>query len=443
VRERLSTLALALAALGLFVTLFVHGGAPSGSDASVPTSVDRQDNGLLGALTWLKEEGVRTRAVRERFTSLPQMRDLPARGNLLIVMLPAALPFGNEEATALDRWLRQGNTLLVLAALSDRPAWARASGVLDSDLHLLTGLETERVRPERAASARAGRAAPQRSGGDARKESGGDSVAALVRAARPLLKPRRDTLVPNRSQRYLEEVRAVAGLSDYQPYRWKLKLPRDDFPLCLAHVAASGSCGLWLLADGDGSIVVSGLGSPFTNRALGEADNARLLANFVRESVGAAGAVLFDDEHQGLTDAYDPDKFYRDRRLYLTLGIIAAVWLVWVVGGTRLTAPAAPPPAQGEADLVRVTGAFLARVLRPSAAARRMYEHFFERLRRTLREPTLDPSPYWDWLEANPRLARADVAQLRAWYADAYSDTRVPLVRLHNLIVRTEMQIAA
>jgi hypothetical protein len=35
------------------------------------------------------------------------------------------------------------------------------------------------------------------------------------------------------------------------------------------------------------------------------------------------------------------------------------------------------------------------------------------------------------------------VAQLRAWYADAYSDTKVPLMRLHNLIVRTEMQIAA
>ncbi|HEY2276372.1 MAG TPA: hypothetical protein VGH61_12785, partial [Steroidobacteraceae bacterium] len=171
--------------------------------------------------------------------------------------------------------------------------------------------------------------------------------------------------------------------------------------------------------------------------------NARLLANLVRASVAADGAVLFDDQHQGLSDTYDPESFYRDRRLYLTLGILAAVWLTWVLGGTRLAAPAAPPPPQGEADLVRATGSFLARVLRPSAVARRMFEHFFQRLRRTLREPTLDPSPYWDWLENNPRLARADVAQLRAWYADAYSDTRVPLTRLHNLIVRTEMQVVA
>src|SRR5215469_5749696 len=122
---------------------------------------------------------------------------------------------------------------------------------------------------------------------------------------------------------------------------------------------------------------------------------------------------------------------------------MTAVWLAWVVGGTRLTAPAAPPPPQGEADLVRATGAFLARVLRPSAAARRMFEHFFRRLQPTLREPTLDPSAYWEWLESNPRLARADVAQLREWYTAAWSDSRVPVARLHNLIVRTEMQIAA
>ena len=426
-QERLTTLTLALAALLVFLTLFVHAEGPPGTGVSLPTSADREQNGLLGALRWLSEEGVRTRAVRERFTTLARWRDLPARGNLLIVNLPAAVPFRSDEAAALDRWLHQGNTLLVLAALSDRPAWARDRGVLESDLHLVTGLELESAHP-----ARLGRGA-----------SGDDTAAGLARATRLMLKPQRDTLRPNGAHRYLEGVGSLAGFSDYVPRRWKLGLPRDRFPLCLAHVAVSGGCGLWLLADGDSTIVLSSFGSLLSNRALGEGDNARLLANLVRTSVAADGAVLFDDQHQGLSDTYDPDRFYRDRRLYLTLAILAAVWLVWVLGGTRLAAPAAPPPAQGEADLVRATGSFLARVLRPSAAARRMFEHFFQRLRRTLREPTLDLSPYWDWLENNPRLARADVAQLRAWYADAYSDSKVPLMRLHNLIVRTEMQIAA
>jgi hypothetical protein len=35
------------------------------------------------------------------------------------------------------------------------------------------------------------------------------------------------------------------------------------------------------------------------------------------------------------------------------------------------------------------------------------------------------------------------VQQLKDWYAQAYSDRRVPLTRLHNLIVRTERQLAA
>ena len=434
-RERLTTLALALAALLVFTTLFVHVEGPPGPGASAPTSVDREANGLLGALTWLKEEGVRVRAMRERFTALSRMHDLPARGNLLVVTLPAATPFRRDEATVLDDWVGRGNTLIILAALSDRPAWARDRGTLDSDLHLLSGFELESQTGARRTQAKNARGA--------RRDTDGEAASQVAQAVRLLLKPQRDTLLPNRAQHYLADVHAVAGFSDYPPHRPKLELPRGAFPLCLAHVEPSGACGLWLMSAGSGSILLSGFSSLFANRALGEADNARLLANLVRDSVAAGGAVLFDDEHQGLSDTYDPDKFYRDRRLYLTLAILAAVWLVWVVGGTRLAAPAAPPPAQGEADLVRATGSFLARVLRPAAAARRMFEHFFLRLRRTLREPTLDPSPYWDWLENNPRLARADVAQLRAWYADAHSDTRVPLARLHNLIVRTERQIAA
>src|SRR2546430_10180775 len=84
-----------------------------------------------------------------------------------------------------------------------------------------------------------------------------------------------------------------------------------------------------------GTVIVSGFGSLFGNRALGLADNARLLADIVTATVRPKGAVLFDDEHQGLAAAYDPAKFYNDPRLYGTIGVLAAVWLRWVLGGTR------------------------------------------------------------------------------------------------------------
>jgi hypothetical protein len=157
--------------------------------------------------------------------------------------------------------------------------------------------------------------------------------------------------------------------------------------------------------------------------------------------LGPRGAVIFDDEHQGLTDAYDPARFYGDARLYSTIGVVAAVWLVWVLGGTRLRVPLPGLAAPREAELVRASGGFLARVLRPAAAARRMLEHFFRRAGARSRQAGASPEPPWELLEHHPRVARADYRQLREWYRAAHSSGRVPLTRLHNLLLRIERQL--
>jgi hypothetical protein len=447
VRERLTTLGLALAALLLFLTLFLRRGDFDAHAVPEPTSIERGDNGLLGAMTWLREEGVRTVSLRERFGSLAQRHDLPAAGNLLIVTLPAVTSFRNDEAVALDQWIRNGNTVLVLAAIADRPAWARERNVLDKDLQLLTGVEIElvpardhlRVKPppqSPGAVADKGKAPPPR------QHDAEGATERIVEAVQTLAKPQRNTLVPNRPHRFLDNVKAAYAVSDYAPRTWIVKLPRDGFLLSLAHVSEDGEGVLWVLPDGPGTVIVSGFGSVFSNRALGQGDNARLLANIVAAAVAPEGAVLFDDEHQGLSASYDPAKFYKDRRLYATLGCLVLVWLVWILGGTKLRMPPPRAPAPREEDLVRTSGTFLARVLRPAAAARRMFELFFLRLRAS-RRATADPAPPWDWLEQHPRVARSDITQLKEWYAQAYSDRRVPLTRLHNLIVKTERQLAA
>jgi uncharacterized protein DUF4350 len=422
-RERLITLACALAALLLFATLFLRGGGAGEQRAAPPTTLERHGNGLLGAKSWLAGEGVRSLSLRERFDTLAKRHDLAARGNLLLVSLPVVTPVQQAEARALGEWLRAGNTLLVLAALADRPDWGAAGGrSVHADLQLLTGLDFDTVRVHSTRPA---------------------AVVRAFDASRPLRPPQRGTLIANRPHPLLRDVHEAIALSDYPPQSWTVHLPRDGFVLALAKQRESGEGVLWLRPAGSGSILVSGFASLFSNRALGLADNARLLGNIVALTVGAGGAVLFDDEHQGLASAYDPVKFYADPRLYRTAGAILAVWLVWVLGGTRLR-PAAPrAPAPREADLVRATGAFLARVLRPAAAARRMYEQFFRRLAlRSRRNLDADGLP-WEWLAGHPRLARADVEQLRAWYTRAYSGGRVPLPRLHNLILRTEKQLTA
>jgi len=421
-RERLITLVCALGSLVLLAALFVRGEGLDSRRVALPTTIERHGNGLAGAKSWLEAEGIRTLSLRERFDTLAKRRDLPRAGNFLIMTVPVATPFRVEEVRAVDHWIRAGNTLLVLAALSDTPDWGRGRLSIHNDLQLLTGLDFETVRSA---------------------ESSQNAAARMIEASRELAQPQRGTLVPNRPHPYLRGVNSVVAWSDYPPQAWTVRVPRDGFVLSLAHQSETGEGVLWVRPVGSGTIIVSGFGSPFSNRALAGADNARLLANIVGATVRSDGAVLFDDEHQGLAAAYDPAKFYNDPRLYGTMGVLAAVWLIWVLGSTRLRLPATRMPAPREAELVRATGGFLARVLRPAAAARRMFEHFFRRLSaRTHRGAQGEGLP-WEWLEHHPRLARADVQQLKDWYAQAYSDQRVPLTALHNLIVRTERQLAA
>jgi hypothetical protein len=429
VRERLTTLLCALGALALFITLFIHGAPIAPPAVAPPTTLERGGSGLFAARTWLSHEGIRTASLRERFNTLAQRHDLPASGNLLIVTTPVVTAFKTDEVHALQTWARAGNTVLVLAALSDRPDWA-VNGAVHNDLNLLTGLEFVRtqVQPGKGSWPKAW--------------SGVPTPAYRGHPALHLAQPLSSTLVPNRSHPYLAGVTSAVAISDYLPETWDIRVPRGGFVLALARQREMGQAVLWVRPVGNGTVVVSAFGSLFTNRALGQGDNARLLGNLVSASLGPQGAVLFDDEHQGLAAAYDPQKFYRDPRLYATLAVLLAVWFVWVLGGTRLRVPRNAVPAPREAQLVKTTGTFLARVLRPAAAARRLFELFFLRLKRATHTGSQEELP-WEWLEQHPRLNGADIRQLRAWYADAYSDKRVPLRHLYNLMVDTERRLAA
>ena len=349
--------------------------------------------------------------MRERFDTLARRRDLPATGNLLISTTPVTTAFGVAEAAALERWLHAGNTLLLLATLSDRPDWA-LGGFVSGDLRTLAGLE---FMPH-AAGEPAGESSAK-AGAGARHAPRDDAVARAWRDAQELERPQQLVLVPSGESPYFAHVRSALALSDYPPHAWDVKVPRAGFVLTLAQQREGGGV-LWVRPSGAGSVIVSGFGSLFTNRALGLTDNAQLLANVVSASVGPGGAVLFDDEHQGLAAAYDPEKFYRDPRLYATLGVLGTVWLIWVLGGTQLRLARTRGRAPREAELVRATGLFLARVLRPArrpAACRtllscRATPHARRRCGR---------GAAMGRLEHHPRLRTADVRQLREWYAAA------------------------
>ena len=435
VKERWVTLICALGALALFLALFLRGddvGSRRGNVAS-PTSEERRGNGYHGVMMWLDETRVRTVSVRERFDQwLAKHPGVTPTGSLLLVTLPVETPFRTEELRALENWVRAGNTLLVMAALDDQPEWAFSLGrPVAGDLSLLTGLDIEVARSA------GGRAVADRQGATVGHPTSADVGKRIAETARAYAQPREVTLVPNGALEYFSGVRTAVGLSDYPAQTWVVKVPYDGFVLELAHERATGQGGLWTRSLGAGRIMVSGLGSLFTNRALGLADNAQLLANIVGITVGAKGAVLFDDLHQGLSAAYDPAKLYSDSRLYATVGILAAVWLCWVLGSTQLGLPATRGSVPREAELVQVTGSFLERVLTTDAGAWGLFQHFFRRLGRD------EHAPPWDLLEARSGVAAAEIRQLQRWYADARAARAVPLEDLHNLIVKIDRQWVA
>lgn len=418
-KERSLTLLLALGALALFYLMFVSDDAVRASGrATRPTSAERGPDGYNAALRWLERSGVRVESLRERYTrALTPGRGRAARGNMLLVTLPAELDWRTDELAALDRWLRAGNTLLIAAALSDQPEWAFGRGAANrSVLQDLTGIEFEPVelREQRLHPAK-------------RPAARQPPAPRMPRATTPgmLAVPQRLSATPAAPHPWFAGVQSIVALSDFPRAAWTARVPFDGFMLQLARDRATGEGVMWSRLIGSGRIVVSAYGSPLTNRAIAEGDNARWLANLVAASVAPGGALIFDDLHQGISATYDGGKFFSDRRLWITIGVLLLVWLTWVLGATRLRTPRFGVAAPRNIDLVRAAGELLARRLTPQAAALRMIDSAL---------------PNWQKLDTDPRVPLSDLQRLRDIWQAARSGKRVPLIQLHNLILSIHRQ---
>jgi hypothetical protein len=449
-RERLVTLALAIAALVAFYALWLSP-APTldaESDSARPTTAERRGNGYAGLYAWLARTGVPVRSFRERYTALADS-GLPSRGNLLVLSLPGIEVFHNDEFGALDKWVRHGNTLLINAALLDQPGWAagRAAGAT-VEIESLTGLEFE-TKAARDARLDDTPLAQRVREADARAAQKGDKDDAEadddldeVKPLKNFEVPEQIPLSPTGPHTLLVGVRKLSLETDYEADEWSLRMPYDNFVLTLAR-SAGGEGAMFEQRLGAGRILLVSGGTLFTNRALGNDDNARLFANIVAASVAHGGAVLFDDLRQGLSASYDPARFYRDSRLWRTVVIVLAAWLIWVLGSTRLRAPAIARHDPSEAELVRRAGDLIARTVAPYLTAQRLYDQFFDSLARTGRggAAARDRDETWSWLEHHAAVLPQERDQLRAWYDDAHHARRIAIVPLKNLLDTLEKRL--
>ena len=369
---------------------------------SLPTSVDSGRNGYLALREWLDESGIATASHRRQWDVLEEY----GNGNLLVVTTPQRQRLRRGEAANVGQWVADGNALLLMAALNDTPDWALAAPALHSfedDLEALAALRFE---------------ARQVDGEPLEVGAEGEEVRLEMDAveAHPLA----------------AGVSTLAGFTDGPASVWQVAAAHEDLRLRVAVDRQHGTDAFWHIPLGRGHVFVSALGSPFTNRAIAEADNAILFANLVRHHLGPGKAVIFDDVHQGLSALYGPVDFYRDPRLHVSIAFVLALWFLYMVGTWNRLAPVREAPEDpGQQDFVRAVGGFLARKLTPVDTGRMMFASWFSAL---TGRPTPFEQPPWGRLEDNPLADEAQLTALKEAHARLRAGRKVPLRQLHNRI---------
>jgi hypothetical protein len=409
-KERLLVLALAAGALALFYILFFPKPQSKGEDEAVfPLSTESRPDGYLAVWRWLGAQRVPEASLRYRYDRLPAL--LPrSTGNLLIMTMPQRVPARRQELAQLKEWVEAGNTLLILAAVDEKPLWSYAGDPLSQEkLQELTGLALQ-----------AGGVGP---------------AGALLTGDASGLKEVHLDITPRGEHPLLSGVRHVSALSRGMQLAHQ---PPDGLdvvlPLTLAARADSGAAALWLEKRGTGQILVSTVVSPFSNRAVLLDDNARLLANIVAWCRGEGGTVVFDDAHQGAAAYYDASVFYADPRLHRTLLWIVALWLAFVLGGLPLRAGERRQGVPDERLYIEASARYLAAVVRPGEAAQRLIERFLEGLQAGA--PTGGERSQWERFDAHPRVLPDERRALHTLYERACSGGRVDLTHLQNLLAK-------
>jgi uncharacterized protein DUF4350 len=407
-RERWATLFLAAGALAVFYALFFPKPQPRPVIGALPLSTDKGGEGYWALWRWLGEEHVPRVSLRLQYDHLGGLLRRPT-GNLLLVTMPQRIATRAAELTALERWVAQGNTVLIMAALEDEPGWAIGTSdpLMTERLERITGLRLT-----------------------TRKDA--KSTLRALTAGTFDMRPLGDFPL-------LDKVRHLTALT-YFSQSWRASIGDGRLPLELASRSDNGDPVMWLERRGAGQVVLCAVASPFSNVGVLRDDNALLLANIIAWSLGPGGAVVFDDAHQGLTAYYDAAAFFADPRLHATLGWIVLLWLFFVLGSQPLRVRRREWQPLDETAYVEAGARYLAAVVRPADAAQRLIEDFLDWLRARLRLESGDSGyaagAIWQWLEAQPAVSAAERRELQGCYASACAGERVNLTRVQNLLAQ-------
>ena len=417
-KQKLVTFLLALGAFAACYLLIFPKPRIDAGESERPLSTNEGEYGYLGAWRWLSHERVPVESLRERFEVLPVNESKSATGNVMLTTLPHLVPVRNAEVGRLDRWIENGNTLIVAAALDDTPKYAFVGGEeFIRQLDHLTRLKFEIIEERKPSPA--GKV--------------GAAIRTLTSAADIDIKPR-GTLP------LMQGIHGLRVTSEFPASRWRAT-PMDARPVLeIAEASAHGDPVIWVRRQGKGQVIVLGVAGLFSNHELGTLDNALFLSNIVAWSLGPQGRFIFDDVHQGAAKYYDARAFFADARLHRTLWWLILLWFVFVLGVQHLAVHANNWRPPDITVFVAISGEFFASTITPVAAGARLLGNFFNGIRRRLGLPE-DGEPVWGWLASQAAVLPGEMEQLRRMQARIDDGRRVDLTRLQNLLVKVQGKI--
>ncbi len=422
--ERIQNLAGLLAALYVtWLLLFQQSSAPPPSH---PTTPDQGESGVAALYRWLDTASVPVQSWRQPWHDLANST-LPPTGNLLMTTLPHDVHVVEGELNALLTWVRQGNTLVINAALNDTPTWILSHGdQILKEMEAMTEVSLTEVEQE---------------------EHAGNSAEVQLSGASLFLDPIVGHPLMNGVQELVFYTDAATGF-------W---LPSAAGGATLLMQAATerstGVPGIWEITRGNGQIIVMASSSLFSNRAMQAEGNAQLVRNLIELRLQDRGVWLIDDYRFGMGAAQDPSRFYRDPRLWHSLGFLLVGWIIYLLtSGSRLAQPLPPDLRPRLGDHIRAMGGLLARKLDKVTFGRQMFALRLNRRgagRQGDKEPgargiqvqeqqdsSIDPVDSWSGLDTLTTLDKDLLAALKRDAGQLAAGKAVPLQALHNNLLQ-------
>jgi len=411
-KDRSITFIGALLSVLVVVMLIMPPTDPSKARVSKPTSTDRGEFGLKGLKTWADANQIPTLSLRKRFDAFVDEQTTSPTGNLLITSLPHKDKRNDDEFDALSQWLEDGNFILVMAAHDDRPDWAFINQGSFYGLEEV-GMDFEEFEPE---SEYIDESAVTTDNESDDKENKLD-IAETIREMRELTKERESISFKSANPHPL--LRNVDRVETTYHDRWPVEntilkgMEENRFALPLLQQEGEKENVFWEVRQGKGGAWVSSYPDLFGNVTLGKADNARLFANIVNVALGDNGTIIFEDFRFGLSELYNPDAFFADRRLHYTLFFLGALWIVYALGRTNRLAPVVEQERKTQAaDFVGAMAGLHARRSDRRSIRQGLLKQFFNRVRQRYNLPR-NGEQVWDLLNQHAGVANGDVSRLR------------------------------